>query len=52
MSVLPCITEAILPTRESGPFVFKISLHTTKAEEHEIGLKIDKVKISFGKCKN
>ena len=48
VSVLPCITEAILPIKESGPCCFNISFSTIKEEDPDTGLNIDNVNSSLG----
>ena len=49
VSVLPVITEAILPIRESGPYVFRISFKSIRDDDEEIGLRIAMGRISLGK---
>lgn len=50
VSVEPCITDAILPIKLSGPYVAKISFNIANELEPDIGLKIAKGKTSTGKC--
>lgn len=49
VSVLPCITEASLPIKLSGPYVLNILFNTTKLLEPDIGLKRARLMTSVGK---
>ena len=48
MSVLPAIMDDIFPTRESGPWTFRMSFRIIMLDDEEIGLRMAIGSISFG----
>lgn len=51
VSVLPCITDATLPMKESTPYVLKMLFNIIREEDPEIGLNIANGNISVGKLR-
>ena len=50
VSVEPCITDAKVPIKLSGPYLLRISPSNTKELEPDIGLSKARDNTSLGKC--